>query len=193
MKKLLRYFLVLIGIIGIMWGGMTLWVQQEGEAIYASFGNPEAEKQALIVFDPDPLYNLDVQVCEAFAKGLVESGKWQAEVISVARMGLSKSQADLYVFCANTYNWAPDRAIRNFIQEQNDLKAKSVVAFTLGSGSTARAQDLLEGLLEEKGAKVIESASYWLMRPNDEERIEERNVAVAVDKAENMGKEISKQ
>lgn len=191
MKKLIRILLLVIVAIGIIWGSLTLWVQQEGGAVYASFGNPEAERHGLIVFDPDPLYNLDEQVCEAFAKGLVESGAWQAEVVSVARAGALQPEGDLYVFCANTYNWAPDRAIRNFIQDQDNLSGKSVVALTLGSGSTARAQRLLEELLQEQGADVIESDTYWLMRPNDEERMEEGNVVVATDMARNLGKEFA--
>jgi len=183
-----KILLVLVAVIVLLWGGLTLWVQQEGSAFYSTFGEPESARHALIVFDPDPFYNLDEQVCEGFAKGLAESGKWQVQVASVARARSLRPEVDLYVLCANTYNWAPDQALTYYIEEELDLADKEVVALTVGSGSTARAQRLLEEQLQEKGAAVLASEAYWLMRPNDEERMEEENVVVAVDRAKTLGR-----
>lgn len=191
MKTIAKIFGIILLAVVLLWIGMTLWVQKKGKSVYSSFGEAEAERHALIVYDPDPLYNLDEQICKEFAKGLVDSGDWQAIVASVARAERLGEEADLFVFCANTYNWAPDKAIVSYINGLNSLSDKQVVSITLGSGSTARAQRLLDELLVQKGGEIVRSQSLWLMRPNDEDRIEESNVEVAGELAQELGKEVA--
>ena len=64
------------------------------------------------------------------------------------------------------------------------------MAITLGSGSTERAQRLLETRLLEKGAVLIASKSFWLMRPNAETRTDKPNVAIAVEMAKTLGNSV---
>ena len=66
---------------------------------------------------------------------------------------------------------------------QTGLKGKSVVAITLGSGSTAAAQKALEKLILDRGGQLLDSRSLWLLKPNDELRPEESNVKVSVSMA----------
>lgn len=37
----------------------------------------------------------------------------------------SASENYLYVFCANTYNWRPDRVISQFIKHQSAIKGET--------------------------------------------------------------------
>ena len=135
--------LLITGIFIFVWGVLTLIVEKKGAANRTMFGAEKNVGTALIVYDPDPFYNLDEQVCNSFAQGLAEKS-WKAEVITVAALEkLDINSFDLYVFCTNTYNWAPDRAISNYIKKSNDLQGKHVVAITLGSGSTARSNVFL--------------------------------------------------
>lgn len=142
--------------------------------------------QALVVFDPDPIYNLDEQVCRAYAQGLNAEG-WQVVIASVNSARTLAGKFDHYAFCANTYNWGPDLSICNFIENRKDLYQKPVLAITLGSGSTARAQRILERKIIKQEAKLINSVNYWLLRPNDESRLDEPNVEVAIDMAHTLG------
>lgn len=180
MPRFLRITLKIIVGIALFWGILTFFVQGEGPAFSATFGEPEAERTALILYDPDPFYDLDAQVCLGMGEAISQEG-WRVQVSSVkdARK-TSDRDFDLYIFCANTYNWAPDKALVQLIEDWPHLQGKRVLAIALGSGSTARAQRLLEEVLQAREVNLLDSRSLWLMRPNDENRMEEKNVDVAV-------------
>lgn len=173
-----------------IWLILTLWAESEGKAESFSFGNPSSAKKMLIVYDPDPFYDLDKKVCTAFGQTLAENGVY-ATVTSVAATHDNKDQYDNYVFCANTYNWRPDWAVTGFIKKRTDLQAKGVVAITLGAGSTESSQKALEALLVSKQCKILSSNSLWLMRPNDESKLKESNVSVAESIARTWAAEIA--
>ena len=173
------------------WVILTLWAQINGPNFVERLETEDGACQALVVYDPDPIYNLDEQVCRAYALGLNEGG-WQVVIASVNAARTLPGKFDHYAFCANTYNWAPDLSICNFIENRTDLFQKPVLAITLGSGSTARAQRILEQKIVKKQAELVNSVSYWLLRPNDESRLDESNVEVAKDMAYNLGKKTAK-
>ena len=90
--------------IGSIWTLLTMWAESPGPSRSWKLGNPAAKKRALIVYDPDPFYNLDEQVSRSFGQALADNGM-QVTVASVRAVGKSPEQLiDLYVFCANTYN-----------------------------------------------------------------------------------------
>ncbi|MBX2874272.1 MAG: hypothetical protein KTR30_19285 [Saprospiraceae bacterium] len=174
------------------WVILTLWAQINGPGFVQRLpAEDEGARQALVVYDPDPIYNLDEQVCRAYAQGLNEEG-WQVVIASVNAARTLPGTFDHYTFCANTYNWAPDLSICNFIENRKDLFQKPVLAITLGSGSTARAQRILEQKILKQQAVLVNSVSYWLMRPNDESRLDESNVEVAKDMAYTLGLQTAK-
>lgn len=182
---------IIIGGVLIIWLVLTLIAQQEGKPKVQEIGREYSGRSALIIYNPDLFYNLDEQVCTAFANGLSEKG-WKATVATVAAAKeLSAQPFDLYVFCANTYNWAPDRAVSNLIKNSVGLEGKNVVAITLGSGSTARAKRNLENLISAQKANLLSSKEYWLMRPNDEAKSDRSNVETATEKAFGHGMEIA--
>ena len=67
------------------------------------------------------------------------------------------------------------------------MKEKKVIAISLGSGSTEASQRRFENLIKEKKANLIGSKSFWLMKPNDETRMDESNVNVATEMAYQLG------
>ncbi|MEO5603714.1 MAG: hypothetical protein ABIR06_22530 [Cyclobacteriaceae bacterium] len=136
MKRLLRYLTWTVVITLLGWLLLTLYVEQKGPEKELTFGTGDARK-VIIVFDPDPLYNLDEQVCSSFAKALAENNI-SVRVLSVASAAkLQNESFDLYVYCANTYNWRPDWAITAFIENQEtNHPNQPTVAITLGGGST---------------------------------------------------------
>lgn len=190
-KRAKMTVLLITGIFIFVWGVLTLIVEIRGAANRTVFGAENNLSTALIVYDPDPFYNLDEQVCTSFAQGLAEKS-WKAEVVTVAALeNLNINNFDLHVFCANTYNWAPDRAISNYIKKSNDLKGKHVAAITLGSGSTARSKRIFEDILKQQEVHLIASKTFWLLKPNDESRTKESNVEVAKEMSKNFGMEIA--
>ena len=192
MKKLLTITGITVLAIGAAWTALTVWAERTGPKRSWQLGSPTAKKRALIVYDPDPFYNLDEQVSRAFGRALADEGA-QVTVASVAAADVyADSPIDLYVFCANTYNWRPDWAVSNFIRKQQNLGGKSVVAITLGGGSTETSQKALETLIQNKKANLLDSRSLWLLKPNDESRMQESNVAVTVSMAYAWGEEVAK-
>lgn len=192
MKKFLKILITgLTAIIG-SWIILTLWAESAGENQIWQIGETEAARKAIVIFDPDPFYNLDEQVCQAFGQVLAEHDI-QVTIATVTAANEIKNQwYDLYVFCANTYNWRPDWAISGFIKKHPSLKNKSVVAITLGAGSTGASQRAFEKIIVDKEAQLLDSRSFWLLRPNDESRMDEKNVQVAVSMAAAWAGKIAK-
>ena len=178
---LINYMIVFL----IFWMVLTLLVQLPNPKKQMKIGIPDAPKKALIVYHPDLFYNFDEQICKSFAEGL-SSKNWKATVATVKSAQSKTINYDLYVFVANTYNYAPDWKIQKFIKEKN-INDKSVVNITLGAGSTQRAQDILDNLVVKKNAKLLGSRAYWLLRPNDDNRSEESNVKIALEMAKEFG------
>jgi hypothetical protein len=193
MKKLRNSAILILGGIAVVWTILTVWVERAGPGSTWTAGDAAAERTALIVFDPDPKYNLDDQVCRAFAEGLAANGFYSTVATVASAEAMKDRSFDLLVFCANTYNWRPDRAVSAHIEDHPGLQGKDVVAITLGSGSTGSSQGVLESLIRDKKAILIGSRSFWLLRPNDETRMEEKNVDVAVDLAREWGGSVGKE
>ena len=193
MKKLLKVTGVTLLAVGAVWTALTIWAESAGPKRSWKLGNQAAKKRALIVYDPDPFYNLDEQVSRSFGQALVDNGM-QVTVATVKAVEESPEQSiDLYVFCTNTYNWAPDWSMSSFIRQQVHLDGKPVVAITVGSGGTKSAQKALEKIILDRKANLLDSRPLWLMKPNDELRAKESNIIVAVSMAYSWGEEIAKQ
>jgi hypothetical protein len=193
MRLFLRRSLMAFVLLQWCWMAMTLWVEATGPAVWKEVGQRSAARQALLVFDPDPFYDLDDQVCHAFAEGLA-TDSIHSDIVTVAAADITRAASyDLYVFCANTYNWRPDDAVVGFIERCERLNGRPVFAITLGAGSTAASQRTLENLLLQKGARIVGSSAHWLWRPNDEGRLQESNVDVAVDQVRQEAMAIARQ
>ncbi|MBQ0734709.1 hypothetical protein [Aquimarina celericrescens] len=189
-KRMMVTLLIILVLTAIIWIVLSVVVSKTGSEKIAFIGE-DGDYKALIVYDPDPIYNLDELISIAFAEGLTES-RWESKIATVAAATKIKQPFDLYVLCANTYNWAPDKAIRNYIKGNKHLKGSKVVAITLGSGATIRSQRLLEELIIEKQAILIESKSFWLIKPNNESKTKRSNRKIAIEMANDFGKEIAK-
>lgn len=192
MNKRLKITGIAVLAIGAVWTLLTVWAERAGPKRRWQLGSLTAKKRALIVYDPDPFYDLDEQVSRSFGQALADGGMRVTVATIAAASDAANQSFDLYVFCANTYNFRPDWAVRDFIQKQENLAGKSVVAITLGSGTTGASQEALETLIHDKKANLLDSRSLWLFKPNDESRTEESNVAVTVSMAYSWGEEIAK-
>jgi flavorubredoxin len=179
-KKTLKIIFFTLTFIGVGWLILTLAVEATGPDKSWAFGDQQAIEKVLVVYDPDPFYNLDEQVCRSLAEEMANQGM-RVKVASVrAARDLTPESFDALVFCSNTYNWAPDWAVIGYIEDQKSLGNKPVIAITLGAGSTNISQKKLEDLIIHKQGKIIGSRSLWLMRPNDESRNTEPNVQIAL-------------
>lgn len=180
--KGIRKLIWILVTIGFVWFLLTLYVQQARKDYVTFQGDTSAAYTAVILFNPDPFYNLDEQVALRFGEALAAMD-WKARILSVAALERGEpADGDLYILIANTYNWSPDKPIQRTIQSGDLIRDKPVIAVTLGSGSTKRSQRLLEALIQMQGGKLIGSETYWLLRPNDETIADRSNTEIALDK-----------
>lgn len=191
MKKLLKRTGLTALIIAVGWSLLTVWAERKGPKRSWSMGNPAAKKKAMIVYDPDPFYNLDEQISRSFGQALADQGMYVQVATVASATDATDQPADLYVFCANTYNWRPDWALCHFIEKQVILADKPVVAITLGAGTTDASRKALEELILSRQGNLLDSRSLWLARPNDESRLNESNRKVAVSMAYQWGEKIA--
>lgn len=191
MKKLLKIAGSLALIIALIWTLLTVWVERIGPKRSWELGDPASPKKVLIVYDPDPFYNLDEQICRSFGQALADHGMTVRVATVAAARDINDQSINAFVFCANTYNWRPDWAVSDFIKKHIALKDKPVVAITVGSGSTNASQKALEKLILKQKGILLDSRSLWLARPNDESRLEESNVNVSVSMAYKWGEHVS--
>lgn len=189
--RIIRYGIATIVLIVLGWIALTIYVERTGSARQWAFGTNQG-KTALVIFDPDPFYNLDEQVCLAFGEALANDSMHVTVSTVAATSDLPSKQYDVVIFCANTYNWRPDWSITNFIEEHATITKNSlVVAITLGAGSTESSQKYFENRIIDAGGKLLNSYALWLLRPNDETKLEERNVEVALAMAREWAADVS--
>ena len=185
MKKFSKMIYITLGLLAL-WVLITVVTQFTGKADSLAIGDLlTAQKTAVIIYNPDPFYDFDRQICESFAEGLAKEGVASLILPTNQFKGMTQDYS-LYVFCANTYNYAPDWNISRLIRKM-DLNDKPTVAITVGAGTTNQAQRKLENRLLKQKAKLIDSRTYWVLRPNEDSRIEEDNVVVARDMADQFG------
>lgn len=190
-KFILRYAVATLLITLLGWCIITMYVQMIGPAKKWIIGRKTYQQKALIIFDPDPFYNLDEQVCMAFGKALASDGVAVTIATVAAAESLEPTTYSVIVYCANTYNWRPDWSIKRYI-ERHPLTPNGppVVAITLGAGSTESSRKHFEKMITNAGGTLIKSYSLWLWRPNDQTK-KDSNVNVAVTTAHRWGKQIS--
>ncbi len=194
MNKFFRIAAWILGLFLLVWLGLTLWVQQGRTGMSWSTSSKGAKSRALILYNPDPFYDLDAQLGRAFSEGLERAG-WASTITAYRSLPDSViPRQDLIVIIANTYNWAPDWTTRHFIENSLWLEGESVVAITLGSGATVRSKRLFEEILQKSRVELIDSRTFWLLRPNDESRPGQPNVQVAREQvlewSERLGKKL---
>jgi len=190
MKKIIRRTSVTIFIMSMLWMVLTIWVELQGPARHWTNGEKDSPIHVAIIFDPDPLYDLDEQVCFSLGRALAERDIY-VEIFTVAAADSISSQIDAFIICANTYNWQPDWAITDFIKDSPSIRHQKIFAITLGSGSTATAKRKLESLVKRQEGDLVDSRTLWLMRPNDESKMSKSNVLVANELAYQWGIELA--
>ena len=73
MKKSFKWSIILLAVFLLIWAALTIWAEKEGSYYKLEIGNNGPSKKALIIYDPDPFYNLDQQVFESFGTVLARN------------------------------------------------------------------------------------------------------------------------
>lgn len=140
------------------------------------------QKRALVLYHPSRDAHFSEELSLAVAAGFKAAG------LSVERATMSnRTPADpqgyaIIAVVSNTYFWTPDLPTLRYLKRAT-LDSVPAIGVIGGAGSTGRSQRLLAAALRRTGARVLDTRSFWILRPNDESRIHEPNRAVARDEA----------
>jgi hypothetical protein len=169
------------------WAVATLWVQREAPPEEMDLGGAGPGK-GLVIYHPSRDAGFSDKLSLAVAEGMKAAG---LRVMRMTATSSVPSQAEGYALIAvvsNTYNFAPDEPT-HLMLARSRWEGAHAIGLMGGAGSTQMAEQMLEQWLRATRAKVIATKSFWTMRPNDESRMAEDNVAVATDLARKFGEQ----
>lgn len=191
MKLKVLIGVIVFGILYFLWVFASAWVDVEGSHIEEKYTAENEKLNALIVFNSDPIYNLDEQVCRAFAEEFKKHGISSTLVTNTEIYPYVNNEFDVFVFCANTYNFSPDNGVKRAIKLIKNIENVPAVAITLGTGGTKSSKKKFEYFLECRNVDLIGSKSYWLKKQNDASNTTQNNVTNAVNMAKKWASEIA--
>lgn len=166
---------------------VSVMVQREAAPEQQALGGAGPRK-ALVLYHPSRDARFSDELSLALAAGLKDAGLAVERATLTAALPSQPQGYALLVVVSNTYYWAPDLPTQHYLARAR-LQGQAAVGVIGGAGATARSQRLLEEALRASGAQVLGVRSWWLMRPNDENRLSEPNRAVALEKARAFGAE----
>jgi hypothetical protein len=176
-----------LGVVAI--AGITIWVQREAPHKRETLYEGKAQK-ALVLYHPSRDAHFSEDVSIAVAKGFHDIGmSVDRETMTEATAAAHRGYAFLAVI-TNTYYGSPDRPTLRYL-ERARFGNTPTIGLTLGSGTTDRAQRILNEKLRRASTNTIDVRSFWISRPNDENRLQEPNRAVAVEMARTWAKQVA--
>ena len=188
-KKTRMWFFILGAVLGF-WILATLWAQWSGKSEVIQSGMEKLNVARIcIYYNSDPIYNLDEQVCKQMLDALANESYVE---LRTTQSGVSLDEFDAFIFCANTYNFAPDWGVTNAMGKLKDkTRGRTVGLLTLGAGSTGRAERLMKKASIPLNAQLVLESKIWLMKPNKEDVISrEDNLNAAKEMAVQFAQEV---
>lgn len=182
MKTVAAALAVLLAV-GVL--AVSVIVQLEADYAIQELGGP-GPARALILYHPSRDAGFSQDLSTALAGGLRASGFAVARATLTAETPARPDGYGLVAVVSNTYYWAPDLPTLHYLRRAR-LDGIPAVGLIGGAGATGRSERLLREALRNAGATVLETRSFWLWRPNDEERLDEPNRVVALDLARRLG------
>jgi hypothetical protein len=164
---------------------VTIYVERQADYQHDVLSQG-GKARALVLFHPSRDAHFSNDLSTALAEGLTSAGfSVDRETLTRATPPAPEDYA-LIAVVSNTYWWTPDRPTLQYLQRAR-FAGRYAVGLIGGAGATSRSQRMLDEALRGTGAKVLQTRSFWLMRPNGETRMKGSNRAVALQLARQFG------
>ncbi|MFN0120555.1 MAG: hypothetical protein ACKV2V_08640 [Blastocatellia bacterium] len=169
---------------------VSIVTQKEADYTRRTMG-AAGNARALVLFHPSRDARFSDDIAVELAAGFNAAGYVVDLVTMTSETPAEPREYGLIGVVSNTYYWAPDLPTTRYLARAQfaDIPA---VGLMCGAGSTARARGILDEALRGAGARVLETRSFWLWRPNDEGRLSEPNREVARQMARRFGLETAR-
>ena len=164
---------------------VTIYVERQADYQHEVLSQG-GKARALVLFHPSRDAHFSDDLSLALAEGLATAG------FSVDRETLTRATPPepedyaLIAVVSNTYWWTPDRPTLQYLQRAR-FDGRYAVGLIGGAGATGRSERMLDVALRGTGARLLQTRSFWLMRPNDEAHTKGSNRAVALQLARQFG------
>lgn len=142
--------------------------------------------RALVLYHPsrDAHYSDDLSL--GLAQGFAAAGFAVDRATLTAQTPSRPEGYAVIGVVSNTYFWTPDRPTTRYLRRAR-LQGIPAVGIMGGAGATGRSERMLGEAISAAGAQLLQTRSLWLLRPNDEARMNEPNRRVAVEQARQLG------
>jgi hypothetical protein len=170
--------------------GVTAYVEAEADYRHetiAATGSPKA----LVLYHPSRDVGFSDEISLAVAQGLKDAGLAVDRATMTGKTPASPRGYALVAVVSNTYWFTPDTPTLRYLGRAK-LQGTSAIGLMCGAGSTGRSERKLSQALEGTGATVLSTRSYWVSRPNDENRTSVPNREVARQMARQFGLEVGR-
>jgi hypothetical protein len=168
--------------------GVTAYVENEADyrlETISGTGSP----RVLVLYHPSRDAKFSDEVSLAVAAGFRDAGLAVDRATLTGKTPASPQGYALVAVVSNTYWFTPDLPTHRYLGRVR-LQGLGAIGLMCGAGSTGRSERKLRAALENAGARVVTTRSYWVFRPNDEKRVNQPNREVARDMAHKLGLEI---
>jgi hypothetical protein len=169
-------------------GVVSVWVERESDYTLGRLGGA-GEARALVLYHPSRDAHFSDELSLAVARGFLKAG------LAVDRATTTSATPDrptgyaVVAVIGNTYYWTPDLPTQRYLRRAR-FDGLPVLGIMGGAGATGRSERMLDEALRRAGGSIVATRSYWLLRPNDEARIDEPNRARALQNAEALALEV---
>lgn len=185
----MRWWLGGMAGVAVVAAAVTLWVEWPAaprrETLYPGRGTGAAER-ALVLYHPSRDAGFADALSLAVAAGIAASGMAVDRATMTDDLPGDAGGAALVVVVSNTFWFRPDWPTGRYLARAR-WPGQPVLGLIGGAGSTEAAARRLHDGLAATGAEVIDVRQFWRARPNDETRMNEDNVAVALAMAQTLG------
>jgi hypothetical protein len=170
---------------------ITVVVESEGGYQHEVLGGG-GPARALVLYHPSRDAHFSDELSMALARGLINAGFAVERATLTGATPAALGNYQLVAVVSNTYWWTPDRPTLRYLARVR-LDGTAALGIIGGAGSTGRSQRLLDEALRKTGARVIDTRSFWIFRPNEATESGEPNRQVAMRLAERLGRETGRQ
>jgi hypothetical protein len=186
-KLLFEIFIVILVALAYITIRCQMEKSSEIEVLYKSSG-----PRVLIIYHPSYIDRFQQELTAAFAEGAAAHG------VGVDRITAQKGiltpelleQYKAIVIGTNTYYWMIDRPSTRALKSLHSLKHKTCYGLITGFGATENATSELNEYFKNLECEEQVVSSFWVMKPNDESRLDEDNKSVAIENARFLGKRL---
>ncbi len=166
----------------------TIIVERESEYAVETF-SASGKLRALVLYHPSRDAHFSDDLSLALARGLAAAGFAVDRATFTSQTPPNPGQYAVVGLVSNTYFWTPDRPTLHYL-ERARLQGVAAIGIMGGAGATGRSERLLREAIAATGARVLQTRSFWLLRPNDESRMDDPNRQVAMDEATRLGRDL---